>query len=145
MAETDASYSGKVTFELVSPERILLSEAVEMVVIPGTEGDFGVLPGHAPLISSIRPGTIRVYAGATVTESIFVASGFAEVTPERCTVLADSAVNVSALNRDDVTAELAAATAALNAAGTAVDAYEGKQLGQAVLVATAKLEAIDTK
>ncbi len=145
MAETDASYSGKVTFELVSPERILLSETVEMVVIPGTEGDFGVLPGHAPLISSIRPGTIRVYAGTTVTESIFVASGFAEVTPERCTVLADSAINVSSLNRDDVAAELASANAALAAAGTAVDAYEGKQLSLAVLVATAKLEAIDTK
>ena len=57
MAETDASYPGTVTFELVSPERILLSEAVEMVVIPGTEGDFGVLPGHSPLISSIRPGS----------------------------------------------------------------------------------------
>jgi F-type H+-transporting ATPase subunit epsilon len=145
MAEFDASHPGKVTFELVSPERILLSEAVEMVVIPGTEGDFGVLPGHSPLISSIRPGTIRVYAGTNVTESIFVPSGFAEVTPERCTVLADSAISVASLNRDAVTAELAEATAALAAAGTAVDAYEGKQLSQAVLVATAKLEAIDTK
>lgn len=145
MAETDASYPGKVTFELVSPERILLSEAVEMVVIPGTEGDFGVLPGHSPLISSIRPGTIRVYSGTEVTESIFVASGFAEVTPERCTVLADSAVTTASLNRDAVTAELAAATAALAAAGNAVDAYEGRQLGHAVAVATAKLEAIETK
>lgn len=145
MAETDASYPGKVTFELVSPERILLSEAVEMVVIPGTEGDFGVLPGHSPLISSIRPGTIRVYSGTTVTESIFVPSGFAEVTPERCTVLADSAISVAALDRDVVTTELAEATAALAAAGTAVDAYEGKQLSQAVLVAEAKLYAIDTK
>ena len=53
-------------FELVSPERLLLSEMVEMVVIPGTEGNFGVLPGHAPLISTIRPGMIEVYEGGTV-------------------------------------------------------------------------------
>src|SRR4029077_20123132 len=55
-----------VEFELVTPERLLLSEMVEMVVVPGTEGNFGVLPGHAPLISSIRPGTIDIYEGQTV-------------------------------------------------------------------------------
>ena len=55
--------SDRVQFELATPERLLLSEMVEMVVIPGTEGNFGVLPGHAPLISSIRPGTIDIYAG----------------------------------------------------------------------------------
>src|SRR5580692_10531687 len=57
----------RVQFELVTPERLLLSEMVEMVVVPGTEGNFGVLPGHAPLISSIRPGTIDVYEGQTAT------------------------------------------------------------------------------
>src|ERR1700752_5280189 len=79
----------RVQFELVTPERLLLSEMVEMVVVPGTEGNFGVLPGHAPLISSIRPGTIDVYEGQTIARRIFVVSGIAEVTPERCTVLAD--------------------------------------------------------
>jgi F-type H+-transporting ATPase subunit epsilon len=81
----------RVQFELVTPERLLLSEMVEMVVVPGTEGNFGVLPGHAPLISSIRPGMIDVYEGQTITRRIFVVSGIAEVTPERCTVLADEA------------------------------------------------------
>ena len=79
-------------FELVTPERLLISEPVEMVVVPGTEGNFGVLPGHALLISTIRPGTIEVYEGRTVTRRIFVVGGIAEVTPERCTVLADEAV-----------------------------------------------------
>ena len=90
----------QVQFELVSPERLLLSEPVDMVVVPGSEGDFGVLAGHAPLISTVRPGVIETYAGKTVKDRIFVAGGFAEVTPERCTVLADEAVPF-----DEVTAE----------------------------------------
>ena len=96
----------RVQFELVTPERLLLSETVEMVVVPGTEGNFGVLPGHAPLISSIRPGTIDIYRGQTVTRRIFVVSGIAEVTPERCTVLADEALPPDELNRGAIEAEL---------------------------------------
>src|SRR5690349_24471834 len=79
---------------------------VEMVVVPGTEGNFGVLPGHAPLISSIRPGTIDVYEGQTITRRIFVVSGIAEVTPERCTVLADEALPPGELDRGTIEAEL---------------------------------------
>ena len=86
--------SDKVEFELVSPERLLLSEQVDMVVVPGAEGDFGVLPRHAPLISTLRPGVIRVFEGREVKQRIFVAGGFAEVTSERCTVLAEEAVPV---------------------------------------------------
>jgi F-type H+-transporting ATPase subunit epsilon len=96
----------RVQFELVTPERLLLSEMVEMVVVPGTEGNFGVLPGHAPLISSIRPGTIDVYEGQTITRRIFVVSGIAEVTPERCTVLADEALPPDELDRGTIEAEL---------------------------------------
>ncbi|WP_340116015.1 F0F1 ATP synthase subunit epsilon [Pelagibius sp. 7325] len=90
---------GKVAFELVSPERLLLSEDVDMVVVPGEEGDFGVLTRHAPLISTLRPGVIQVHNGGTVTERIFVAGGFAEVTPARCTVLAEEALPVGEINR----------------------------------------------
>jgi F-type H+-transporting ATPase subunit epsilon len=96
----------RVQFELVTPERLLLSEMVEMVVVPGTEGNFGVLPGHAPLISSIRPGTIDVYENQTITRRIFVVSGIAEVTPERCTVLADEALSPDELDRGSIEAEL---------------------------------------
>jgi len=96
----------RVQFELVTPERLLLSEMVEMVVVPGTEGNFGVLPGHAPLISSIRPGMIDVYEGQTITRRIFVVSGIAEVTPERCTVLADEALPPEELDRGRIEAEL---------------------------------------
>ncbi|MBL8662373.1 MAG: F0F1 ATP synthase subunit epsilon [Candidatus Odyssella sp.] len=88
----------KVEFELVSPERLLLSAQVDMVVVPGAEGDFGVLPRHSPLISTLRPGVIRVFEGREVKQRIFVAGGFAEVTPERCTVLAEEAVPVGEID-----------------------------------------------
>jgi F-type H+-transporting ATPase subunit epsilon len=88
----------KVQFELVSPEKLLLSEAVDMVVVPGTEGNFGVLAGHSLLISTVRPGVIDVYEGNEISERIFVSGGFAEVTAERCTVLADEAVPLSSLD-----------------------------------------------
>lgn len=91
---------GKVAFELVSPERLLLSEEVDMVVVPGEEGDFGVLVRHAPMISTLRPGVIKVHDGGSVTEQIFVAGGFAEVTPQRCTVLAEEALPVGEIDRD---------------------------------------------
>jgi len=98
--------SDKVEFELVSPERLLLSELVDMVVVPGAEGDFGVLPRHAPLISTLRPGVIRVFEGREVKERIFVAGGFAEVTPERCTVLAEEAVPVGEIDAAKLEQEL---------------------------------------
>ena len=89
----------KVTFELVSPERLLISRPVDMVVVPGSEGDFGVLPRHAPVISTVRPGVIDVHEDGKVAERIFVGGGFAEVTAERCTVLAEQAVPVGELDR----------------------------------------------
>ncbi|MDE2229932.1 MAG: ATP synthase F1 subunit epsilon [Alphaproteobacteria bacterium] len=91
----------KVKFELVAPEKLLLSEDVAMVVVPGVEGNFGVLPGHALLISTVRPGIIDVYADdqRSVSQRIFVSGGFAEVTPERCTVLADEALPVGEIDR----------------------------------------------
>src|SRR5262245_63657472 len=69
---TGMQMSEKVQFELVSPEKLLISRSVEMVVVPGTEGDFGVLIGHAPLISSVRPGVIEVYDEGKLEERIFV-------------------------------------------------------------------------
>jgi F-type H+-transporting ATPase subunit epsilon len=95
-----------VQFELVTPEQLLVSRDVDMVVVPGTEGNFGVLPGHSPLISTIRPGTIDIYEGNAITERIFIAGGLAEVTPERCTVLADEAMPPESLDRAQLEAEL---------------------------------------
>ena len=96
----------RVQFELATPERLVLSETVEMVVIPGTEGNFGVLPGHAPLISSIRPGTVDIYEGQAIVRRIFVVSGIAEVTPDLCTVLAEEAMAPDEVDRGAIEAEL---------------------------------------
>jgi F-type H+-transporting ATPase subunit epsilon len=71
--------------ELVSPEKLLLSRQVEMATIPAAEGEMGVLPGHAPMIVALRGGTIAVRENGAETERLFVAGGFAEITPERVT------------------------------------------------------------
>jgi F-type H+-transporting ATPase subunit epsilon len=102
-----------ISFELVSPEKLLLSADVDMVVVPGAEGDFGVLAGHAPLISALRPGIIDTYAGNSVDKRIFVAGGFAEVTGERCTVLAEEALMLSDIDRAKAEARIAEAREAI--------------------------------
>lgn len=96
----------RLRFELVSPERLLLSEEVEMVVVPGSEGDFGALPRHAPFLTMVRPGVIEVYNNRQVSERLFIAGGYAEVTAERCTVLAEEALLVAEIDRAQVEAEL---------------------------------------
>jgi F-type H+-transporting ATPase subunit epsilon len=100
-----------VALEVVSPEKLLLSRDVEMVVIPASEGDMGVLPNHAPMIVLLRGGTISITEGGRVTDRLFVSGGFAEITPERCTVLADEAVPTSELSRAEGERRLAEAQA----------------------------------
>ena len=99
----------KVSFELASPEELVFAAEVDMVVVPGADGDFGVLPGHAPFISTVRPGVISVYQGDRIDERLFVAGGFAEVNERRCTVLAGEAPPVDALDRGEAEARLGAA------------------------------------
>jgi F-type H+-transporting ATPase subunit epsilon len=123
----------KVQFELVSPEKLLLSEAVDMVVVPGTEGNFGVLAGHSLLISTVRPGVIDVYEGNEISERIFVSGGFAEVTAERCTVLADEAVPLSSLDAATVEANQRALEGALANLRDRVGRLTGEERDQALL------------
>ena len=91
----------KVSFELVSPERLLMSADVDMAVVPGSEGDFAVLPGHAPVISTVRPGVLEVHGteGGDVIR-IFVRGGFAEVALDKLTVLAEEAIMLAELDRE---------------------------------------------
>ena len=97
MAEGSAT-PGKVAFELVSPERLLASEEVDMVVAPGADGDFGVLPEHSPLMSLLRPGIIEIYEGDRVAQRIFVGGGFAEVNEKGCIILAEEATPVGEID-----------------------------------------------
>ena len=131
----------QVQFELVSPERLLVSRPVEMVVVPGVEGDFGVLPGHAPLISEVRPGVIAVFEGGKVEERIFVAGGFAEVTAERCTVLAEQALPIAEIDRGAVEVNLKDARDDL---AEAKNDHERAVAEAAIAVAEAKISALET-
>lgn len=88
-----------IQFELVSPEEKLVSEPVAMAVIPGDEGEFGVLAGHSALVASLKPGVVELSVDGQDNRRIFIAGGFADVTPEQCTVLAEEAVNVADLDK----------------------------------------------
>ncbi|HEX2256223.1 MAG TPA: F0F1 ATP synthase subunit epsilon [Afifellaceae bacterium] len=85
-------------FDLVSPERLLMSEEVESVVVPGSEGFFTVLARHAPFMSTLKPGLVEVRTMAGETQRIFVRGGFADVTPAGLTILADEAIRVEDLD-----------------------------------------------
>lgn len=95
----------KLTFSLVAPERELFHGLVDQVVAPGEDGDFGVLPGHAPLMSTLRPGAIRVLDGGS-ERKIFVYGGFADVTPDGLTILAEEAMDVAEIDGAKVAADL---------------------------------------
>jgi F-type H+-transporting ATPase subunit epsilon len=100
-----------VDLEIVSPEKLLLSRPVDMVVIPAAEGEMGVMAQHSPMIVLLRGGTIRLYEGAQVVERLFVSGGFAEVTPTRVTVLANEAIAFANVSRSEGESRLAAAQA----------------------------------
>ena len=110
--------------EIVSPDRLLLSQPVDMAVIPAAEGEMGVLPGHSPMIVLLQGGTITIHEGGRPTSQLYVSGGFAEVTPERCTVLADEAIPVAEVSRAQAETRLQAAQAEVVAAGTNVAAYD---------------------
>ena len=134
----------KVAFELVSPEKLLFSAEVDMVVVPGTEGDFGVLPGHAPFISTVRAGVLDIYEGGinpvNLKTRIFVAGGFAETADSRLTVLAEEAVPLTDLDRGRIEARLADARNRLQVAENdeaKVAAERAVSVAEAMLAAAA--------
>ncbi len=104
-----------LSLEIISPEKLLLSRQVEMVVIPGTEGDLGVLPGHAKLITGLRGGLVDIYENGQLTDRFFVSGGFAEVTEDRCSVLADEITRKADLNPARAATALEEAKAAYSA------------------------------
>ena len=89
-------------FELVSPERLLASMEVVSVVIPGTEGEMTVMAHHAPVMTTVKPGLIRIATAEGNSEDFVVFGGFADVLPEGCTLLAESAVRVADIDREDL-------------------------------------------
>ncbi len=136
----DAEKLNNFDFELVSPERKLMSEKAWQVTIPGEEGNFGVRAGHSSIVSSIRPGVVEIVteAGAEPTK-IFIAGGFADVTASNCTVLAEEATMLGDLNQDDIEQEVADLEGKLSATNDKVEVIRyTKQLA----LAKAKLTAV---
>lgn len=129
-----------INFELVVPTQLVADDPVEMVVVPLTEGDVGVLPGHSLLIGTLRPGTIDIHEGGKVAKSIFVAGGVCEVSPERCTVLAEEATPVADLDRAKADERLSAAKSAFDGAADDDKAQAEAELktAEAMVAACAK-------
>ena len=93
-------------FELVSPERLVLAADVRQVQVPGSEGDFGILVGHAPVMTSIRPGILEVTTRSGKLQKFYIRGGFAEADPEKLVVLAQQSINVEELNKSDLQQEI---------------------------------------
>lgn len=131
----------RIELDVVTPAKLLLSTVADMVVVPGGEGDFGVLAGHAPMIANVRAGTLDIYEGDKVTGRVFVAGGIAEITAERCTVLAEQAMLIKDI--DPALAERRL-TEAEEAQATDSDHVDGKD-SEELLVARAMKAALETK
>ena len=112
--------------EIVSPEKLVISEQVASVTVPGSEGYFTVLGDHAPLITTLKPGFITAIDTAGATHNVYVVGGLAEVTPTGVTILADEARNASEFSRSEVEAMVVQAQAALDKA----DSLEAKDIAQ---------------
>lgn len=127
-------------FELVSPEKKLISEPAYMVNIPGEEGEFGVLAGHASLVASVKAGVVKIWkTEGSAPEKIFIAGGFADVTAENCTVLAEEAVPLETLDRGALETQLTHLREDLNAVEGDLDRA---RVLRRIDVAEAKLAAI---
>ena len=126
--------------ELVTPEALLMSEPVEMVVVPGVDGDMGVMADHAPTVSTLRPGLVNIYddMSGPVSRQVFVAGGVAEISGESCIILAEEAVNLDDLSMEGAKSRLSEAEAAMsgsNSDGEKAQAEAALQIAQAQVAA----------
>jgi len=110
-----------VKLEIVSPEKLLLSETVKSVTVPGTDGYFTVLGDHAPLMTTLKPGFVTVTDNSNVAHVYYVRGGFADISPEGLTLLAEEAEDIAQFDRSKIEALIAAGLTAKEAASTADD------------------------
>jgi len=97
----------KISIDLVSPENLIFNDEVGMIIVPGKDGDIGVLPGNSKLLSSLRPGRVMVYGeGKNLLKSFFVSGGFVEVNPEKCIVLAEGVDEMNSLDKNNIEKEI---------------------------------------
>ena len=124
----------KISFDLVSPENLIFNDEVGMIIVPGKDGDIGVLPGHSKLLSSLRPGRVMVYGeDKNLLKSFFVSGGFAEVNPEKCIVLAESVDEINSLDKSLIEKEI-----------QELENQESEDSKQQLIVANAKVDALNS-
>ena len=123
----------KISFDLVAPENLIFNDEVGMIIIPGKDGDLGILPGHSKVMSSLRPGRVMVYGeDKNLLKSFFVSGGFAEINPEKCIVLAESVEELSSLEKSLVEKEI-----------QQLESQNEIKANEQLLIAKAKLDAIN--
>ena len=123
-----------ISFDLVSPENLIFNDEVGMIIVPGKDGDFGVLPGHSKVMSSLRPGRVMVYGeDKNLLKAFFVSGGFAEVNPEKCIVLAESVDEINRLEKSAVEKEL-----------QDLEGQDNQLAHEQLVIAKAKLDALDS-
>ena len=130
-----------INFELVSPEEKLVSEAMYMVEVPGDDGAFGVMAGHASVLASLRAGVVTLHKeeGGADARRIFIAGGFADVTAENCTILAEEAIDVKELNKESLEQFLTDLNEDL---GLVEEANDKKRVEAKIALTKAKIAAI---
>ena len=122
-----------ISFDLVSPEKLIFNDKVGMIIVPGKDGDIGVLPGHSKLLSSLRPGKVMVYGeGKNLLKSFFVSGGFAEVNPEKCIVLGETVEEMNSLDKNSIEKEI-----------QELQNKDTDESKQQILIANAKIEALN--
>ncbi len=123
----------KISFDLVSPENLIFNDEVGMIIVPGKDGDIGVLPGHSKLISSLRSGRVMVYGeNKDLLKSFFVSGGFAEVNPEKCIVLGETVEEMNSLDKNSIEKEI-----------QELQNKDTDESKQQKLIANAKIEALN--
>ena len=123
-----------ISFDLVSPENLIFNDDVGMIIVPGKDGDFGVLPGHSKVLSSLRPGRVMIYGeDKNLLKSFFVSGGFAEVNPEKCIVLVESVDEINALEKSVIEKEV-----------QELEKQDNQIAHEKLAISKAKLDAIDS-
>tara|TARA_B100001027_G_scaffold204498_1_gene166692 strand:+ start:777 stop:1175 length:399 start_codon:yes stop_codon:yes gene_type:complete len=122
-----------ISFDLVSPENLIFNDNVGMIIVPGKDGDLGILPGHSKVISTLRPGRVMIYGeDKNLLKSFFVSGGFAEINPEKCIVLAENVEELSSLEKSLVEKEI-----------QQLESQNEMKTNEQLLIAKAKLDAIN--
>ena len=123
-----------ISFDLVSPENLIFNDEVGMIIVPGKDGDFGVLPGHSKVMSSLRPGRVMVYGEEkNLLKAFFVSGGFSEVNPEKCIVLAESVDEINELEKSTIEKEV-----------QELERQESDSSKEQLSIAKAKIEALSS-